>query len=67
MRRLWLITLLLLGLAGGYVHAQQQVRSAPEQENPERPEYRTRSLPNDIFKPSEKVTEDFPVPFPEDI
>jgi hypothetical protein len=37
---------------------------APE---PERPEYRARSLPSDTFKPSEKVQEDFPVPFPEDI
>jgi hypothetical protein len=37
---------------------------APKQE---RPEYRARSLPSDTFKPSEKVQEDFPVPFPEDI
>ena len=42
---------------------------APEDQDPppDRPEYRTRSLPTDTFTPSEKVQEDFPVPFPEDI
>ena len=30
-------------------------------------EYRRRKLPNDVFKPSERISEDFPVPFPVDI
>lgn len=38
----------------------------PAAEN-ELPEYRTRSLPTDTFKPSEEVSEDFAVPFPADI
>ncbi len=38
-----------------------------EQPLQDRPEYRTRSLPQDTFKPSERVSEDYPVPFPEDI
>jgi hypothetical protein len=33
----------------------------------ERPEYRTRTLPTDTFKPSEQVSEDYAVPFPADI
>ena len=32
-----------------------------------KPEYKIKSLPNDSFKPSEKISEDFPVPFPVDI
>ncbi len=31
------------------------------------PEYRTRALPTDTFKPSEQVSEDYAVPFPADI
>ena len=31
------------------------------------PEHQIKPLPNDTFKPSEKVSEDFPVPFPVDI
>jgi hypothetical protein len=31
------------------------------------PEHQVKPLPNDTFKPSEKVSEDFPVPFPVDI
>ena len=32
-----------------------------------RPEYKAKKLPNDTFKPSEKISEDYPVPFPVDI
>ena len=32
-----------------------------------RPEHRQRRLPDDVFKPSEEVGEDHPVPFPVDI
>lgn len=34
---------------------------------PQGPEYRARSLPTDTFKPSERVSEDYPVAFPADI
>ncbi|MSR15381.1 MAG: hypothetical protein EXR86_12625 [Gammaproteobacteria bacterium] len=34
---------------------------------PEGPSYRARSLPTDTFKPSERVSEDYPVAFPADI
>jgi len=33
----------------------------------ERPEFTRRSLPADTFKPTEEISEDFPVPFPVDI
>lgn len=33
----------------------------------ERPEFTRRSLPSDTFKPTEEISEDFPVPFPVDI
>lgn len=59
---------LLSVLAAFAVLAQQQQQPPPATpENTERPEYRARSLPTDTFKPSEKVVEDYPVPFPEDI
>ena len=32
-----------------------------------KPEYSRRTLPADTFKPSEEISEDFPVPFPVDI
>ena len=56
--------------APGAVFAQDQ--QTPSAEPPtipsgERPEYRKKKLPNDVFKPSEKISEDFPVPFPVDI
>jgi hypothetical protein len=63
-RRLFAV---LLALAGAAAQAQQTPQSPPPAENQERPEYRARALPNDTFKPSEQVQEDFPVPFPEDI
>ena len=31
------------------------------------PEHRVRPLPFDTFKPSEEISEDYPVPFPIDI
>jgi len=33
----------------------------------DKPEYSRRALPADTFKPSEEISEDFPVPFPVDI
>lgn len=32
-----------------------------------KPEHRVRPLPADTFKPTEEISEDFPVPFPTDI
>jgi len=43
---------------------------APPGETPPpagRPEHEFRPLPADTFKPSETISEDFPVPFPVDI
>lgn len=67
---------LLLGLAVGNPTGAQQAaqttappaaEGAPADGNGEHPEYRTRALPTDSFKPSEQVSEDFAVPFPADI
>ena len=49
-----------------------QEQQAPREEPPPisssgRPEYAKKKLPNETFKPSEKISEDFPVPFPVDI
>lgn len=49
-----------------------QEQQAPSEEPPPisssgRPEYAKKKLPNETFKPSEKISEDFPVPFPVDI
>lgn len=65
--------LLLLNFAGGSGAAFAQQAPAPAQpprpppESSERPEYRTRALPTDTFKPSEQVSEDYAIPFPADI
>lgn len=67
--------LLLAASAGSGAEAQtareapppQRPASTPEGAPAERPEYRARSLPSDTFAPSEQVSEDYPVPFPEDI
>ena len=64
--------LLLLNFAGGSGAAFAQQAPAPAQPGPppessERPEYRTRALPTDTFKPSEQVSEDYAIPFPADI
>lgn len=40
---------------------------APVPEDSEKPELKRRALPADTFKPSEAISEDFPVPFPVDI
>ena len=41
--------------------------STPEPATSNGPEYRTRAMPTDTFKPSEKVSEDYPIAFPADI
>jgi hypothetical protein len=47
--------------------APPQLQGAAPDGNAEHPEYRTRVMPTDTFKPSEQVSEDFAVPFPADI
>lgn len=69
-RRLAPLVAALTLIAATPVLAQQAPQGAPPpqtQPDPERPEYRARRLPTDVFRPSEKVQEDVPVPFPEDI
>ncbi len=68
-RRLAPLVVALTLIAATPALAQQAPQGAPPQTqpDPERPEYRARRLPTDVFRPSEKVQEDVPVPFPEDI
>jgi hypothetical protein len=63
------ILLVLVGLlAGTAVHAQSGTAPPPPPPPEEGlPEYRTKALPSDTFKPSEEVSADFAVPFPADI
>ncbi|MCB1749879.1 MAG: hypothetical protein KDK06_22095 [Gammaproteobacteria bacterium] len=42
-------------------------QAPPPEPPPDHPEHRFRPLPEDTFKPSEEISEDFPVPFPVDI
>ena len=59
-----------LSTACGYALAQEQTTEGdapPAIPAGGRPEYTPKKLPNDTFKPSEKISEDFPVPFPVDI
>jgi hypothetical protein len=49
---------------------QTQTESAPRTDGTsetQKPELTRRSLPTDTFKPSEEISEDYPVPFPVDI
>ncbi len=55
--------------ANAQTPAEKDPRSgyeAPESEA-EKPEHSVRPLSTDTFKPSEEISEDFPVPFPVDI
>ena len=47
--------------------AGQNQEAPPAKPSAGNPEYKIKKLPNDTFKPSEKISEDFPVPFPVDI
>ncbi|MEQ8231527.1 MAG: hypothetical protein RLW61_03685 [Gammaproteobacteria bacterium] len=47
--------------------AERGREDAHETRDETRPEHRQRKLPDDVFKPSEEVGEDYPVPFPVDI
>ena len=46
---------------------RQNQEAPPPRPSADNPEYKIKKLPNDTFKPSEKISEDFPVPFPVDI
>ena len=78
--RNFLVSLLLLQIltAAGAARAEQTTPTTPTAPAPApaaaagsepaaQPEYRTRALPTDTFKPSEQVSEDYAVPFPADI
>lgn len=45
---------------------REQAKQAPDFKTGNA-EYTRRSLPADTFKPSEEISEDYPVPFPVDI
>lgn len=65
---LMLVISFLVGL--NTVHAQDQADAQTrktEEQVSRLPKYKARPLPTDTFKPSEKISEDFPVPFPVDI
>jgi hypothetical protein len=65
-----LITVIFLARTNDLA-AQEATRQNQETPPPipsaDNPEYKIKTLPNDTFKPSEKISEDFPVPFPVDI
>lgn len=61
-----ILVALMLGVVPAAI-GQQAPPPPPTAPDPDRPEYRARQLPTDVFKPSEQVEEDTPVAFPEDI
>lgn len=71
--KLLLACLLACACAGSGVIAQEPVQQDATRDgktrnaDAERPEFTRRSLPSDTFKPTEEISEDFPVPFPVDI
>lgn len=67
-----IVILTLAAMLGAPVCAETApAEGAPPPPSPpsesELPEYRSRALPTDSFRPSEEVSEDFAVPFPADI
>lgn len=71
--KLLLACLLAAACSGSGVEAQEPVQQDATRDgktrnaDSERPEFTRRSLPADTFKPTEEISEDFPVPFPVDI
>ena len=45
----------------------EQLPSGHQLDQEAKPEHRVRPLPADTFKPTEEISEDYPVPFPVDI
>ena len=72
-KKVWLgLTIAVFAIALPSPPTGAQEQPPPTEEPPAipsggRPEYTPKKLPNDTFKPSEKISEDFPVPFPVDI
>jgi hypothetical protein len=56
-----------LMLACGAVQAAEPSTASPPPRPPDRAEYRPHDLPDDVFKPSEEVSDDYPIAFPTDI
>ncbi len=57
-----------LCLNASLLYAQNKPPAQENKSPPEKlPEYHAKPLPDDTFKPSEQVSEDFPVAFPVDI
>ena len=50
-----------------YMLTAEAAQNESEEPAAELPEHRARPLPADAFKPSEEISEDFPVPMPVDI
>lgn len=71
--RLFLVCVLSGAVSGAGVFAQEPIQQDATRDgetrnaDAERPEFTRRSLPSDTFKPTEEISEDFPVPFPVDI
>ena len=62
-----LVAALFVAAAGVFAAEPATDKAANEQNEASLPEHRARPLPTDTFKPSEEISEDFPVPFPVDI
>ncbi len=62
----FMLCLLALPVIAQTEEEREQAQQAPELES-KNAEYTRRSLPAESFKPSEEISEDFPVPFPVDI
>ena len=55
-------------LVAAVAQEEDDTGAEPQQQETERgSSSRRRSLPEDDFRPSERVSEDYPVPFPTDI
>jgi hypothetical protein len=64
-KKCFLVGTLLLPLYGLMANEDENIGKKNELKN--LPEHEVRPLPKDTFRPSEKVSEDFPVNFPVDI
>ncbi|MGR9089560.1 MAG: hypothetical protein ACU85U_03140 [Gammaproteobacteria bacterium] len=71
--KLLIVCLLACAFSDASVFAREPVQQDATRDgetrnaDAERPEFTRRSLPSDTFKPTEEISEDFPVPFPVDI
>jgi hypothetical protein len=49
------------------IEEEERLSTGHELNQETKPEHRVRPLPADTFKPTEEISEDYPVPFPVDI